>query len=107
VLDAKAKDMNQQKVYDYGLSEATLTNYTRTDEKSPASVTLFATGKIGPDIDMEKAKREVAGKKPMEITESLKRVNGVVDVNAKLSPFWVSSVPKNVKKIELKFESNN
>lgn len=107
VLDTKAKGLNQQKVYDYGVGEASLTNYMHTDDKKPATITLFATGKIGPNIDLEKVKEEVAGKKAMEIMELLKRVNGVTDVDVKLSPFWLGSAPNNTNKIEVKFESNN
>ncbi|MCL1929772.1 hypothetical protein FWF93_01410 [Candidatus Saccharibacteria bacterium] len=107
ILDARAGEMSQQKVYDYGVDNISLTNYMRVDDKNPATVALFATAKIGPDIDLDKIREEIAGKKPMEVTESLKRVNGVVDVKVGLSPFWVSSIPKNTNKIKIEFESNN
>jgi hypothetical protein len=107
ILDTKAKDMNQQKVYNYGVDEATLTNYMRMNDKDPATITLFTTGKIGPDIDMEKVKTEMAGKKAMEVNEALKRINGVVEVETKFSYFWVNEVPNDAKKVEVKFESSN
>ncbi|MDR1300769.1 MAG: hypothetical protein LBK50_03630 [Candidatus Nomurabacteria bacterium] len=105
LMDEKASSLGRQKVYDYGVDSVTFATYTKDGDKQ--SATLFATGKIGPNIEADDVKRDMVGRKPMEVSENLKRVQGVTDVRTDLWPFWVTKVPKGDNRITVEFESEN
>jgi len=49
-------------------------------------------------------KKGAAGKKYGDVQSSLERISGVESVDVKFSPFWVSSVPKDEKRISIEFK---
>ncbi len=93
---------NSQRVYDNGLSNATLTDFKQSERT--ASVTLTATGKVGPKIDDEKIKEQVKGQKYGEIQADLKSIDGINDADTKFWPFWVQTVPNDTNKIKIEFK---
>jgi hypothetical protein len=105
LMDAASKENASQKVYDYGTDSAKFTNFSAGD--NGASATISAAGKIGPNIDTDKVASDYAGKKAMEVTEGLKEINNVSNVDVKFSPFWVSSVPNDANKVDVKLNSAN
>lgn len=56
-----------------------------------------ATVVTGPDINEEDVKNQITGKKKGQAEEILKQKPGVIEPSVKLSPFWVSKIPKASK----------
>lgn len=105
-LDAAFKntltDENSQRIYDNGSSKATFADF-KSGERS-ATATLETTAQIGPRIDDEEIKEQVKGKRFGEIQGDLKAIDGVSDVDLKLTPFWVQGVPDDINKITIEFK---
>ncbi len=59
---------------------------------------------LGPRIDTEQLKKDIAGKKKGDIENQIKEIEGVKDVQVTYSPFWVSKTPKNISKITINLE---
>ena len=98
---------SQQKIYDNGDKTAKFSDYKQNDGDQAGLVTLTATAQIGPKIDDSAIKEEVKGKRYGEIAGDLRAIDGVSDVDVKLSPFWVQGVPNDVKKITVEFKLKN
>lgn len=93
-----------QKVYDDGAKAVSFTNVNATDGGYTANITT--NGKIGPKIDEDALKEFAKGKKAGEVQDYARNINGVEDVEVKLSPFWVTGVPGDTKKISVEFKVN-
>lgn len=96
---------DDQRIYEDGAADVKLTAFKQTGDN--ASVTLEAIGKIGPKIDDNAIKEQVKGKRYGEIQSTLKEIEGVNDADTKFSPFWVRTVPNDVKKIKIEFKLQN
>lgn len=94
-----------QKVYDNGLKGVSFTNVNGTDGGFTANITT--NGKVGPKIDEIALKEFAKGKKTGEIQDYAQSINGVENVEVKLSPFWVTAVPGDTKKITVEFKVND
>ena len=107
-LDAAFKktmaDKDEQKIYDNGMSTAKFEDFKQNDGDQAGTASLTATAQIGPKINDNDIKEQVKGKRTGEIIGDLKSIEGVSDVNVNLSPFWVSGVPGDVKKISIEFK---
>ncbi len=105
-LDAYFKQQidgkSDQKVYSNGASSVSLTNVSIKDGTVKASLTT--NGKIGPNINEDTIKDYAKGKQLGEVQEYVKKIDGVKSVNVKFSPFWVSKVPGDSKKITVQFD---
>jgi len=88
---------SQQSIVDDGVSTAQY-NVLQSNGTT-AQVTMQATASVGAKLDTSTIKQEVAGKKTADVESTIKSNPGVTDVTVKLSPFWVSSVPTDQKKI--------
>lgn len=97
-------DKAQQRLFETGAKTAKLTGFKSTPS---TTVTLEATGQIGPKIDDAKIKQQVKGKRYGEIQSELKQITGVDDVDTKFSPFWVRTVPNDERKITVEFKLQN
>jgi hypothetical protein len=102
LLDNAIKDQvdsNKQTILDNGLSRITynVENLTPTSAKMTGSTTAY----VGPDLDTAVITREAAGQKPGAVKDKLRTNPDVTDVQVKLSPFWVSSVPTKESKIKV------
>ena len=100
-FDKVAKEQKDQRVYDAGSSKAVLADAKKTD--TGYTVALSATGKIGPQINDAEIKAAAAGKRYGDVQSSLTSIQGVRDVDVKFSPFWVSKVPDDPKRITIQF----
>jgi len=103
-IDEQLQGKEEQRIYDSGASSAKLTDYKQSSDQKTATVQLAATGKIGPKIKDDDIKNQVKGKRSGEVIGDLKAIDGVSDVEVKLSPFWVSGVPDDTKKITIEFK---
>lgn len=97
-LDGKA----DQKLYSNGAGDVGFTNVSPTDGGWNATITT--NGKIGPKIDANALKEYAKGKRLGEIQTYVQNVNGVENVDVKLSPFWVRAVPNDTNKISVEFK---
>lgn len=107
-LDAAFKkrmtDEDEQKIYDNGMSTIKFADFKQNEGDQAGTALLTATAQIGPKINDNDIKDQVKGKRVGEIIGDLKSIEGVSDVNVNLSPFWVSGVPNDVKKISIEFK---
>jgi hypothetical protein len=92
-------DTSKQSVLDDGINSASynVDNLTATGGK----VTMTSTATAGPDLNTDSIKQNALGKKPAEVKSNLETYPGVQDVNVKLSPFWVGSVPGKTSKVKV------
>jgi hypothetical protein len=100
------KGKSDQRVYDNGSDEAKLSNIT-PGEGGKVAANLVASAKIGPKINDDDVKKLAAGKRYGEIQASLEAIQGVDSVDVKYSPFWVTSAPKDTKRISVEFKLTN
>jgi hypothetical protein len=90
-------DTSKQSIIDDGLDKATY----NVDSLTPtlAKLTLSTTATAGPDLNTDDIKAAAAGKKPGPVRDELKNNPDVTDVDIKLSPFWVGTIPKKTDRI--------
>ncbi len=90
-------DTNKQSILSEGLDTAVfgVNNSTAT----AAQLTMQSTAVAGPQLDTNSIKQTAAGKKPGEIKSQIGANPDVTNVTVKLSPFWVSSVPKKLSRV--------
>lgn len=90
-------DTNKQSILDNGIDKASyvVNNSTQTD----AQVAMHVVATAGPDLNIDEIKQMAAGKKPPEVRSAFTNNPDVTDVDVKLSPFFVSSVPKKTDRI--------
>lgn len=93
----KQIDTSKQNVLSTGLDKATFSVESSND--ASANITLSTVATAGPDLNIASVKKLAAGKKPGFIKNQLQSNPDVKSVSVKLSPFWVTSVPKDDKKI--------
>lgn len=104
-VEAKISKENDQRVYEIDVSGAQLADFAASDGGGTAN--LSASAQVGPQIKDNDIKSRVKGKRFGDIQTDLKTIQGVDDVNVKLSPFWVSRVPDDTNKIKVEFKLIN
>jgi hypothetical protein len=93
-------DASKQSVQDNGLSGAT---YTVNGKDNP-QVSVQTTATIGPNLDTESIKKEVAGKKKGQTIDIIQARPSIKSVTVSYSPFWVSKTPTDPKKVTITFD---
>ncbi len=90
-------DTSKQSVLSEGLSSAAfnLNNSTATT----AQLLMTVTAEAGPQLNVTSIKQAAAGLKSGDIKSQIGSNPDVTSVTVKLSPFWVTSAPKNTGKI--------
>jgi hypothetical protein len=93
-------DASKQKVNDNFLAgtEITVQNLS-APTKATLAVNVDTTAV--PILDVASVKKQAAGHKTGDVRNSVSALPGVKSVDVKLSPFWVSKVPKNQSKIKV------
>lgn len=102
---AKMSQENSQRVYDSGVKQAVLSDFAAAEQG--ASVTVEATGQVGPQLEDSEVKKRVMGKRFGDIQSDLKSIQGIDNVEVHFWPFWVSTVPDNEAKISVRFKLEN
>jgi len=92
-------DASSQSILDDGLSKAKI-GVLNTSQGSE-QVSLQAAALVGPDINTNEIKKEIAGKKAGDVQSLIGNIPGVTKVEVQLSPFWVSTVPSNASKVQV------
>lgn len=93
-------DTSKQAVLDDGLATATFT----VNGKDNPQVSVQTTATVGPNLDTEAIKKEIAGKKKGETIDIISNRPSIKSVTVSYSPFWVSKTPTDVKKITITFQ---
>ncbi len=96
---------DSQRVYDNGFDGVGLSNFRTEGERTTVSVT--ATGQIGPKIDEAQIKEQVKGKRFGDVQSSLESISGIQDVDVQFPYFWVRTIPGDVNKIDVEFKLEN
>jgi hypothetical protein len=92
-------DTAKQSILSEGLENATYN--LQTSNSTSAQLSLSTVAVAGPQLDVATIKQQVAGMKSGDVKSQLETNPDVTDVNVKLSPFWVTSVPKKTSKITI------
>lgn len=98
-------DANTQRIYDTGINEVGLSDFQK--EGKTLTVSISATGRVGPKIDEQAVKEQVKGKIYGDVQSSLESLQGIKDVDVKFSFFWVRTVPNDTNKIHIEFKLEN
>ena len=104
-VESQANERSAQ-VQDYGLEEAVF-RLENADSNSSQLVTMQVQVALGPEINVEQLKEDIAGKKKGDVQNIVKGIQGVQDVEVSYSPFWVNSTPKKTSKIIIDFKEAN
>ena len=99
------KDSPDQRIYENGASAANFQDVKGT--KTGADLTLIATAKLGPKLDETAIKAQSKGKQFGDIQSALQDIQGIENVDVKFFPFWLNTVPDDVKKITVEFKVND
>lgn len=101
----KELDPGKQSILDNGINKANFR--VESSQGSRTTIVVQTTVVIGPKLNENSLKQEVAGKKKGEITEMLNKRPGINDVEVSYQPFWVNKAPKNTKKITIVIQGNS
>ncbi len=96
-------DPDRQQIQDDGLDQATFT-VKSTKPNGTAVISVSTTLGVGPNINTEQLKTDIAGQKSGEAENTISALPGVKEVTVDLNPFWVNKVPKKPAKITIEFE---
>ena len=79
------------------------------EKRSPTDVRLSVQSitTVGPRLDLDSLKREIAGKKRGDTLGAIEGRPGVRDVTVEYTPFWVYATPKKTGKITIVLEQAN
>lgn len=92
-------DTSKQKVQDTGVDHAKFT--VSNASAGGAQVVMDAKAITGPDINVGAIKKNARGKKAGQIKGDLNNNPDIKSVDVDLSPFWVSTAPKDKSKIKV------
>lgn len=92
-------DTSKQKVQDEGIDKAVFN--VANESAGGVQLTMDAKPIAGPDIDVGTITKNAEGKRAGEIKSSLEGNPGIKSVDVNLSPFWVSTAPKDKSKIKV------
>ncbi len=95
-------DIEKQSILNDGLDSASFSIEDISD--TVARLSMESTATVGPKIDKEAIKQQIAGRKAGEAKDEINQLPGVTDAKVELSPFWVGSVPKNTSKIVVQID---
>lgn len=96
---------SKQSVLDTGSAAATFTVESSTT--TAVKVSMDVSSVIGPKLNIQQLKTESAGKSNATIINNISSIPGVKTVTIKYSPFWVTAMPHNAKKITIVLEKAN
>ncbi len=102
----KRPETEKQNVLDHGIDTAAFA----TGEKPSATATAISmqtTVILGPDINQDNLKKDIAGKKRGEAESSLGKISGVTGAQVELKPFWVTKIPKKSGKVTIIIQQAN
>lgn len=100
----KEIDKDKQKVLNTGIDKSVFKLQNQQNNSAQVLMSMDTTSLVGPQLDDNELKNQVAGKKAAEAESIIKEYPGVTEVEVKYSPFWVSSIPGKTDKITITYE---
>lgn len=96
-------ESRKQQVQNDGIDSAV---FRLGEKKSEGNIPISMQVQVvlGPKIDNDQLKKDIAGKKKGDVENIIKGIDGVTDVSVDYSPFWVSMTPKSTNKITLEYK---
>ena len=91
---------SDQKVYE--ISDLVIKGFN--SENTPNTAKVQANIKTGPSITVEQIIEQIKGRKIGEVRTLLASINGIKDVDVRVSYAWVGTIPENNDKITIKIE---
>lgn len=100
------KSGERQSLLNDGIDKGTFKISGANDQLSEGQVAINFQGTvvIGPDINQDDLRNELAGKKKGEAVDLLKSRPGILDPQVELSPFWVTSIPGKASKVTFEIQ---
>lgn len=95
-------DTSKQSIQNDGLSQSSISVPT-AGSGNTLDISIQTQATIGPHINLNSLKTQVEGKRTGDVKSMISQLPGVTNVQVSLSPFWVSSVPKNPAKISISY----
>lgn len=96
-LKDNKSDKTKLKVYNSGIDQVVFHDFVFKEGKG--SMRVAAQAQIGPDINKDQIKEDTRGKALGDVQSHYTSIEGIKDIEIKLSPFWVKSIPGNKEKI--------
>lgn len=96
-LKDNKSDKTKLKVYSSGVDQVVFHDFVFKEGKG--SMRVAAQAQIGPDINKDRIKEDTRGKALGDVQSHYTSIEGIKDIEIKLSPFWVKSIPGNKEKI--------
>mgnify|MGYP003387910395 CR=1 FL=1 len=106
LIDEQVKDQvnsGSQGVLDQGLSSA-LYQISGDAKGDVVSINIQTNVSVGPDLNQDELKAQIAGKKPSEAEAILTSRSGVIEAKVEVKPGWASSIPKKTARITFVIE---
>ena len=97
-------DKSDRRIYANGADKASTQDIVKS--KDGAILTIVASAKVGPKLEEKAIKDLVRGKKFGDIQSAIQSIEGVENVDVKFTPFWLSTVPDDTKRISVQFKVN-
>lgn len=101
-IESKLSKEDGQRVYEAGDKDAEFSDFKANGKT--ATVSISATGQVGPQISDSDVKNRTKGKRFGDIQSDLTSIQGVDSVEVDFWPFWVSTVPDNDNRITIQFD---
>ncbi len=96
---------DSQKIYEHGENATQFSQFQKVEANY--SVKATATAQVGPNIDSQDIATSAKGKREGEVQQIVGAIQGVKNVDIALSPFWVTRVPDDTKRIKVTFVLEN
>jgi cell division protein FtsL len=96
---------SKQSILDTGSAGATFTVESST--ATSIKVSMDVSSVIGPKLNVAQIKTESAGQSDAKIINNISTIPGVQSVTIKYSPFWVTAMTHNTKKITVILEKSD
>ncbi len=104
-IQKEIEGKQSQKIYSDGADQVKFAQFVAGDADS--SVRITANGSVGPEISEDRVKDLAKGKNYGEIQSALEAISGVQNVDTQFWPFWVRTVPNDIKRITVEFKLDN
>lgn len=105
ILEKQIDGDSTRRIYTNGSKSLRFTKFEQASAGT-YTVQMSTTGYIGPTINEDQLKQQIAGKRYGEIEQLVNNINGVQHVDIKFSPFWVTKAPQP-DKVTIQFTVKN
>ncbi len=96
----------QQNVRDNGLAGVAYTIVDASDNAEQI-MQIRTVASVGPDIDLDSLRQQIAGMKRGEIKSTIEAIDGVRSVSVEYSPGWITTTPTDADKITIELNESN